>query len=72
MDGLQREQTIIVITTALTSLSVILLTKIVLYMQSDDYRTLGYLPFSQTELASAVGASRIQVARIFRELYKIE
>lgn len=35
-----------------------------LFMQSGDYRTLGYLPFSQAELASAVGASRIQIARV--------
>ena len=41
---------------------------IVLYMQSEDYRTLGYLPFSQSELSSAVGASRVQIARICAEL----
>lgn len=35
-----------------------------LYMQSTDYQALGYVPFSQAELASAIGVSRIQVARV--------
>lgn len=43
---------------------------IVLYMQSEDYRQLGYLPFSQSELASAIGASRVQVSRICSKLKK--
>ena len=37
---------------------------LLLHTQSSDYQTLGYVPFSQAELASAVGASRIQVARV--------
>ena len=37
---------------------------ILLYMRSDGYRTSGCLPFSQAELASAIGSSRIQVARV--------
>ena len=37
---------------------------LLLYMQSADYRELGYIPLSQAELASAVGASRIQTARV--------
>ena len=37
---------------------------ILLYTQCDEYQRQGYLPFSQAELASAVGASRVQVARI--------
>ena len=41
---------------------------LVLYMQSSDYRRLGYIPLSQAELASAIGTSRIQVARICAEL----
>ncbi len=40
---------------------------IILYMQSEDYRHLGYLPFSHSELASAVGASRVHTARICAE-----
>lgn len=43
---------------------------IVLYMQSEDYRKLGHLPFSQSELASAIGASRVQVSRICSQLKK--
>ncbi len=35
-----------------------------LYAQSNDYKRDGFLPFSQNELASAIGASRIQVARV--------
>lgn len=117
MDGLRRNQNVIVTTTALTPLSAIRLSKedltalfeknprfatdvilyysdvlklmcydaesqtsnsvksklanfIVLYMQTEDYRSLGYLPFSQTELASAIGASRIQVARVCADLKK--
>ena len=41
---------------------------ILLFMQCADYQTLGYIPFSQSELASAIGASRIQVARVCRTL----
>ena len=37
---------------------------LLLFMQSSDYRSLGYVPFSQSELASAIGASRIQIARV--------
>lgn len=37
---------------------------LILFMQSSDYKALGYVPFSQSELASAIGASRIQIARI--------
>ncbi len=43
---------------------------IVLYMQSEDYHALGYLPFSQSELASAIGASRVQVSRVCSALRK--
>lgn len=43
---------------------------IVLYMKSEDYRVLGHLPFSQSELASAIGSSHIQVARICGSLKK--
>ena len=39
-----------------------------LYMQSEDYLRYGYLPFSQQELASAIGASRVQVARVCEQL----
>ena len=37
---------------------------LMLYMQSSDFKDLGYVPFSQAELASAIGASRVQIARI--------
>lgn len=43
---------------------------ILLYMQSGDYLRYGCLPFSQQELASAIGASRVQVARICSQLKK--
>ncbi len=43
---------------------------ILLYMQSEDYLRYGYLPFSQQELASAIGASRVQVARVCGQLKK--
>ena len=35
-----------------------------LYVLSEDYARFGFLPFSQQELASAIGASRVQVARV--------
>ena len=35
-----------------------------LYMQCADYQALGYIPFTQAELASAIGVSRIQIARV--------
>lgn len=41
-----------------------------LYMKSRDYARFGCLPFSQQELASAVGASRVQVSRICSQLRK--
>lgn len=41
-----------------------------LYMGSADYRRNRYLPMSQENLASAVNASRIQVARICSQLQK--
>ncbi|MCB6993525.1 Crp/Fnr family transcriptional regulator [bacterium 210820-DFI.6.37] len=41
---------------------------VILYTQSVDYRTLGYIPYSQAELASAIGASRVQVSRVCAEL----
>lgn len=41
-----------------------------LYMSSADYRKDGYIPMSQENLASAVNASRIQVARICSRLQK--
>ncbi len=41
-----------------------------LYMGSADYRRDGYIPMSQENLASAVNASRIQVARICSRLQK--
>ena len=37
---------------------------LLLFMRSSDYKALGYVPFSQSELASAIGASRIQIARV--------
>lgn len=36
---------------------------IILCMQSDEFKDSDFLPFTQYDLASAVGASRIQVAR---------
>lgn len=41
-----------------------------LYMRSQDYRRNRYIPMSQENLASAVNASRIQVARICSRLQK--
>lgn len=41
-----------------------------LYMASADYRRNRYIPMSQENLASAVNASRIQVARICSQLQK--
>ena len=41
-----------------------------LYMGSADYRRNRYIPMSQENLASAVNASRIQVARICSQLQK--
>ena len=41
-----------------------------LYMGSADYLRNRYLPMSQENLASAVNASRIQVARICSQLQK--
>ena len=43
---------------------------IVLYMQGDNLGTGDFLPLSQYELASAIGVSRIQVARLCAELKK--
>lgn len=43
---------------------------ITLYMQSEEYKKADHLPFTQYELASAIGASRIQVARICSDLKK--
>ena len=43
---------------------------LVLYSQSRDYQVLGYIPFSQAELAASIGASRVQVARVCAELKK--
>lgn len=45
---------------------------ILLYMQSEDYRRYGYLPFSQQELASAIGASRVQVARVCEQMKRAD
>ena len=39
-----------------------------LYVLSEDYARFGFLPFSQQELASAIGASRVQVARVCEKL----
>lgn len=39
-----------------------------LYVRSEDYARFGFLPFSQQELASAIGASRVQVARVCEKL----
>ncbi len=41
---------------------------ICLYMQSSYYQHLGYIPLSQKDLASAINASRIQVARVCGKL----
>lgn len=117
MDGLRKDKSVIVTTTALTPVSVIKLSTeevavlveknprfavdlilyysdvlkfmcydaesqsshsvqsklanfILLYMQSEDYHVLGHLPFSQSELASTIDASHIQVARICASLKK--
>ena len=43
---------------------------IILYMQSENFQIKDFMPFSQHELASAIGASRIQVARVCSELKK--
>ncbi|NLZ93305.1 MAG: Crp/Fnr family transcriptional regulator [Firmicutes bacterium] len=43
---------------------------ICVYMQCDYYQHLGYIPLSQDNLASAINASRIQVARACAELKK--
>ncbi|OQB23432.1 MAG: transcriptional activator FtrB [Firmicutes bacterium ADurb.Bin182] len=37
---------------------------IALYMQSENYRRIRYIPMSQDNLASAINASRIQTARV--------
>lgn len=41
-----------------------------LYMSSPDYRKNGFVPMSQENLASAVNASRVQVARICSRMQK--
>jgi len=41
---------------------------IILCIQSEDFHSTGFLPFSQSELASAIGASRAQVARVCSKL----
>lgn len=41
---------------------------LLLYMQSEEYQRTNMIPFSQYNLASAVSASRIQVARITEKL----
>ncbi len=38
------------------------------YTKCDAYRDLGYIPLSQDNLASAVNASRVQVARVLADL----
>ena len=39
-----------------------------LYVLSEDYARFGFLPFSQQELASAIRATRVQVARVCEKL----
>ena len=41
-----------------------------LYMTSPDYQKSGYMAMSQENLASAVNASRVQVARICSRMQK--
>lgn len=45
---------------------------ICLYMQCDYYQQLGYIPLSQDNLASAINASRIQVARVCAKFKQAE